>query len=149
MIEVRHLSGDQYEVRVTNGNATTHQVTLNEADRIRLGGADISGDALIAESFRFLLEREPNSSILQKFDLPQRRLIVLAEYLRLHYPRQLERSRGIPPRNERSDYFKYVVFVLLPSSEVKSIQRTSCGTSRSQTNLDGHALPSAPSSRDT
>ena len=70
MIEVRHLSGDQYEVRVTNGNATTHQVTLNEADRIRLGGADISGDALIAESFRFLLEREPNSSILQKFDLP-------------------------------------------------------------------------------
>ena len=70
MIEVRHLSGDQYEVRVTNGNATTHQVTLNEADRIRLGGANISGDALIAESFRFLLEREPNSSILQKFDLP-------------------------------------------------------------------------------
>ena len=70
MIEVRHLSGDQYEVRVTNGTDTTHQVTLNEADRVRLGGADISGDALIAESFRFLLEREPNTSILPKFDLP-------------------------------------------------------------------------------
>ena len=70
MIEVRHLSGDQYEVRVTNGTATTHQVTLKDADRIRLGGADISGDTLIAESFRFLLEREPNSSILRTFDLP-------------------------------------------------------------------------------
>jgi hypothetical protein len=70
MIEVRHLSGDQYEVRVTDGTATTHKVTLKEADRIRLGGADISGDELIAESFRFLLEREPNTSILRKFDLP-------------------------------------------------------------------------------
>src|SRR5215510_15000675 len=52
MIEVRHLSGDQYEVRVTNGTDTTHQVTLKDADLIRLGGPDISGDALIAESFR-------------------------------------------------------------------------------------------------
>ncbi|HKS31758.1 MAG TPA: hypothetical protein VJR28_05060 [Chthoniobacterales bacterium] len=70
MIEVHHLSGDQYEVRVNNGTATTHQVTLKDADRIRLGGPDISGDALIAESFRFLLEREPNTSILRTFDLP-------------------------------------------------------------------------------
>jgi hypothetical protein len=70
MIEVRHLSGDQYEVRVTDKTATTHQVTLKEADRIRLGGTDISGDELIAESFRFLLEREPNTSVLRKFDLP-------------------------------------------------------------------------------
>ena len=70
MIEVRHLSGDQYEVRVTDETPTTHQVTLNEADRVRLGGADIPGDALIAESFRFLLEREPNTSILRTFDLP-------------------------------------------------------------------------------
>jgi hypothetical protein len=70
MIEVHHLSGDRYEVRVTDATATTHQVTLKEADRIRLGGTDISGDELIAESFRFLLEREPNTSILRKFDLP-------------------------------------------------------------------------------
>jgi hypothetical protein len=69
MIEVRHLSGDQYEVTVTDGTVTIHQVTLKEADRVRLSGADISGDALIAESFRFLLEREPNTSILRKFDL--------------------------------------------------------------------------------
>ena len=70
MIEVRHLSGNQYEVRVSDRIATTHQATLMEADRVRLGGSDVSGDTLIAESFRFLLEREPNTSILQKFDLP-------------------------------------------------------------------------------
>ena len=70
MIEVRHLSGDQYEVRVTDETPTTHHVTLKEADRIRLGGTDVPGDALIAESFRFLLEREPNTSILRTFDLP-------------------------------------------------------------------------------
>jgi hypothetical protein len=70
MIEVRHLSGDQYEVRVTGEIPTTHQVTLKEADRVRLGGTDVPGDALIAESFRFLLEREPNTSILRTFDLP-------------------------------------------------------------------------------
>ena len=70
MIEVRHLSGDQYEVRVTDSTATTHQITLHDADRVRLGGEDISGDTLIAESFRFLLEREPNTSILRKFELP-------------------------------------------------------------------------------
>jgi len=70
MIEVRHLSGDQYEVRVTDETLTTHQVTLKEADRVRLGGADVPGDALIAESFRFLLEREPHTSILRTFELP-------------------------------------------------------------------------------
>ena len=70
MIQVRHVSGDQYEVRVSNGTATTHRVTLKETDRVRLGGTDISGDELIAESFRFLLEREPNTSILRTFDLP-------------------------------------------------------------------------------
>ncbi len=70
MIEVRHLSGDRYEVRVTGETPTTHQVTLKEADRVRLGGTDVPGDALIAESFRFLLEREPNTSILRTFDLP-------------------------------------------------------------------------------
>ena len=70
MIQVRHLSGDQYEVRVTDATLTIHQVTLKDADRVRLGGTHISGDELIAESFRFLLEREPNTSILRKFDLP-------------------------------------------------------------------------------
>ena len=70
MIEVRHLSGDKYEVRVSGEIATVHRVTLRDADRQRLAGEEISPDHLIAESFRFLLEREPNTSILNSFELP-------------------------------------------------------------------------------
>jgi hypothetical protein len=70
MIEVRHLSGDEYEVRVSDGTATTHRVTLKEADRSRLGGGNVTREELIAESFHFLLEREPNTSILNTFELP-------------------------------------------------------------------------------
>jgi hypothetical protein len=70
MINVHHLSGDEYEVRVGGTTQTTHRVTLRDADRQRLGGKDISAEQLIEESFRFLLEREPNTSILSSFDLP-------------------------------------------------------------------------------
>jgi hypothetical protein len=70
MIEVRHLSSDEYEVKVGGTTATVHRVTLRDADRQRLGGGDIPAEHLIEESFRFLLEREPNSSILRTFDLP-------------------------------------------------------------------------------
>jgi hypothetical protein len=70
MINVHHLSGDEYEVRVGGTTQTTHRVTLRDADRQRLGGKDISAEQLIEESFRFLLEREPNTSILSSFELP-------------------------------------------------------------------------------
>ena len=70
MVEVRHLSGDEYEVKVSGATATTHRVALREADRERLGGKDVSAEQLIEESFHFLLEREPNTSILSSFELP-------------------------------------------------------------------------------
>jgi hypothetical protein len=70
MIKVRHLSGEEYEVKVGGARETLHRVELEEADRKRLAGEQISAERLIEESFRFLLEREPNTSILSKFDLP-------------------------------------------------------------------------------
>jgi hypothetical protein len=70
MITVHHLSGDQYEVKIGGTTPTTHRVTLRDADRQRLGGNDISAEQLVDESFRFLLERESNTSILSSFDLP-------------------------------------------------------------------------------
>jgi hypothetical protein len=70
MITVRHFSGDEYEVKVSGATVTIHRVTLREADRQRLGGKDASAEQLIEESFRFLLERESNTSILSSFDLP-------------------------------------------------------------------------------
>lgn len=70
MITVRLSRGDEYQVTVASENETTHHVTLRESDRKRLAGKDISAETLIEESFRFLLEREPNASILTTFDLP-------------------------------------------------------------------------------
>jgi hypothetical protein len=70
MIKVHHLSGDEYEVKVGGTTQTTHRVTLRDADRQHLGGKHVSAEQLIEESFRFLLEREPNTSILSSFELP-------------------------------------------------------------------------------
>jgi hypothetical protein len=70
MIQIRRLSGDEYEVRISSAVPTTHRITLHEIDRQRLGGSQIPAARLIEESFRFLLEREPNTSILSTFDLP-------------------------------------------------------------------------------
>ncbi len=69
-IDVRPLGGDDYEVTVDDGNGTSrHRVTLDEAALRRYGGTD-DPEALLVASFRFLLEREPKESILQRFELP-------------------------------------------------------------------------------
>ena len=70
MIEIRLLRGDEYEVKVAGRNETVHQVTLRKADLKRLASETTSAEKLIEESFRFLLERESNTSILATFDLP-------------------------------------------------------------------------------
>ncbi|MGI9115112.1 MAG: hypothetical protein ACR2FX_08780 [Chthoniobacterales bacterium] len=75
MITVRHLSGEEYEVTVESTTRSAHRVTLREADRARLAGKNCAAERLIEESFNFLLEREPNTSILRRFDLP-----VIASY---------------------------------------------------------------------
>jgi hypothetical protein len=63
---------DSYEFEVTvkePGGSTRHTVTLDRSDYERLAGTRASPEALVAESFRFLLEREPKESILRSFDL--------------------------------------------------------------------------------
>ena len=70
MIKVLHISGDRYEVTIETNTQTTHTVTLHQPDRVRLAGDKTSAERLIEESFRFLLEREPNTSILRTFELP-------------------------------------------------------------------------------
>ena len=63
---------DRYEFQVTvreGGGETHHHVTLQKADYERLAGGRASPEALVTESFRFLLERERKESILRSFDL--------------------------------------------------------------------------------
>jgi hypothetical protein len=64
--------GDSYEFEVTVKEGlgeTHHRVTLRKADYERLSGGTADPEALVIESFRFLLEREPKESILRSFDL--------------------------------------------------------------------------------
>jgi hypothetical protein len=63
---------DSYECQVTvreGRTETRHRVTLQKTDFDDLVGDAASPDALVRESFRFLLEREAKESILRSFDL--------------------------------------------------------------------------------
>ncbi len=53
------------------GHTSHHTVTVGKADLIRWGDGDDAAavDDLVSRSFRFLLEREPASAILERFDL--------------------------------------------------------------------------------
>ena len=69
MITVKHLEGEEWGVTVKSGVTTHHRVRVTKADLERFGGGASTED-LLTESFRFLLERESNTSILRSFDLP-------------------------------------------------------------------------------
>lgn len=57
-------------VRVSgDGPATDHEVTVAAADLARLAPGAADPDDLVRRSFAFLLAREPNTSILRRFDL--------------------------------------------------------------------------------
>jgi hypothetical protein len=72
-IEVQRTNqGEPYAFQVTvreGGGETRHHVTLHKTDYERLSGGQVGPEALVRESFRFLLEREPKESILRSFDL--------------------------------------------------------------------------------
>jgi hypothetical protein len=72
-IEVKRLEHDDgytFQVTVREGGETSHhRVVLRGADYERLTGRKTSPETLVAESFRFLLAREPKEAILGSFDL--------------------------------------------------------------------------------
>lgn len=61
-----------YEVVVDGRDGateTTHRVTLHPDYYRKLTGGTITHEWLIIQAFKFLLEREPASAILESFDL--------------------------------------------------------------------------------
>lgn len=61
----------EYRVMLTpeDGPHSTHEVTLSEEYWEKLTGGKMSGQDLIEATFEFLLQRESNDSIMNKFDL--------------------------------------------------------------------------------
>ncbi|MFL6529480.1 MAG: hypothetical protein ACJ8HQ_06420 [Chthoniobacterales bacterium] len=69
-INLAPLRDEVWLVTIDGPPKTEHRVRVTPADRQRLGYAPNETSQLLEASFRFLLEREPNTSILRDFDLP-------------------------------------------------------------------------------
>jgi hypothetical protein len=68
-IRIEALDAQRFRVTVEDRRTTTHTVTVRPAYAEKLGGAGADAASLVQRSFEFLLEREPNTSILGEFDL--------------------------------------------------------------------------------
>jgi hypothetical protein len=69
-ITVEKMDETTFKVTVTSRTTTTHTVTVTPTYLEKLTGGKTPAEKLIEKSFEFLLEREPNTSILRTFDLP-------------------------------------------------------------------------------
>lgn len=68
-IQVKQLDSLHYEVKINAPTPTIHRVTVNPDYGQKISNGKIPVEKLITLSFQFLLEREPNTSILRQFDL--------------------------------------------------------------------------------
>ena len=68
-ILIKELSDEEFQVTVNAKNPTSHNVTLADDTHQNLTNGKVSKRELIEFSFKFLLEREPNTSILSSFEL--------------------------------------------------------------------------------
>jgi hypothetical protein len=70
MITVHAVDDTTFEVTVQESTTSKHTVTLSPEYHQKLTGGRVAPQALVEKSFEFLLERESNTSILRRFDLP-------------------------------------------------------------------------------
>jgi hypothetical protein len=68
-ILIKELSDGEFQVTVNAKNPTSHNLTLTDDVYQNLTNGKVSKKELIEFSFKFLLEREPNTSILSSFEL--------------------------------------------------------------------------------
>ena len=69
-VEVETIGDDDFVVKVSAATSTEHRVTLTDAYWEQIWNSRLSKKEIVSRSFAFLLEREPNSSIMRTFDLP-------------------------------------------------------------------------------
>ena len=89
MIKIAALDEDLFEVSVSTSQTTKHRVRVTDAVHADLTNRAISKVDLIERSFEFLLEREPNTSILSEFNIEtiNRYFPEYRSYLHLQDPR--------------------------------------------------------------
>jgi len=69
-IHVTQVDPTSYDVTVRDHSETKHTVMVSESVYQSLTGGAVEPEELVEASFRFLLERESNTMILSRFDLP-------------------------------------------------------------------------------
>ena len=74
-ISIKKLTDDVLQVTVADSMTTTHEVTVTDQSLTHLTDNKVTKEKLLDFSFDFLLDREPNTSILPKFDIN-----VISEY---------------------------------------------------------------------
>ena len=70
-ITIKKMNETTFKVTVWDQTTTSHLVTVFPEYWQKLTGGSVSAENLVEKSFQFLLEREPNTSILGEFDLPK------------------------------------------------------------------------------
>lgn len=68
-INVKEINEKTFQVTIAAQSTTTHEVNVEPAYAQKLTAGKISTAELVKKSFKFLLERESNNSILKHFDL--------------------------------------------------------------------------------
>ena len=68
-ISIKKLSDDVFKVTVAETSTTTHTVTVTDQSLTALTDDNATKTQLLEFSFNFLLDREPNTSILASFDI--------------------------------------------------------------------------------
>ena len=66
---IKKLNDDVFEVTIADAINTTHTVKVTDQIHSDLTKNNIAKTQLVEVSFKFLLDREPNTSILQSFDI--------------------------------------------------------------------------------
>ena len=68
-ISIKKRIDDVFVVTVADGMTTTHTVTVTDQSLTDLTDNNVTKTQLLEFSFNFLLDREPNTSILSSFDI--------------------------------------------------------------------------------
>ena len=71
MITVNSIDSTTFEVVVEGTTTTTHRVTVPHSYYERLTKKRVTLEVLVERSFKFLLQRESNTSILRSFELSE------------------------------------------------------------------------------
>ena len=69
MPKITKIDNNTFEVTITAAVETTHRVTIDDDYYQKLTEGHVEKEKLLEEAFKFLLNRESNSSILSQFTL--------------------------------------------------------------------------------